>query len=418
MTKSAGLLIIKNSKVLLVKPRHMASDNNWSIPKGLIDKPSDRNIIETAIRETFEETGILIPKDKIDPSKRSLISYVDSKGILSKIIFYFVVEISDKEYNQYKISNDFDSSEIEAIAFFSAREARKKVYWKQQSVLNFLKADSFCINELELLIKLGYIYKVKHPVFPIWLYNITRKCKLHKNWNYTTLSCRGLILDDSGRIIARPFKKFFERHEIYPEVLNLLYKPIYSADKWDGALGVMYKYKNNYYICSKNNFNHYIGTIATDAFYNQLRHLNIKDLKDYTILFEIITLKNPFTINYTVADTIFPIAVINNKSAKNDFTRLEELEKVCVESTIKEGFVDIYEDGTMIKNKLPDFMNEYKKLKKLKEISFVRNSDKITGSLLDRKKIMDHSFNNLLTNLTQFFLSENEMYSEKLIFWL
>lgn len=173
MTNSAGLLIIKNSKVLLVKPRHMASDNNWSIPKGFIDKSSDRNIIETAIRETFEETGILIPKDKIDPSKRSLISCVDSKGILSKIIFYFVVEISDMEYNQYKISNDFDLSEIETIAFFSAREARKKIYWKQQSVVNFLKPDSFCINELELLIKLGYIYKVKHPVFPVWLYNIT-----------------------------------------------------------------------------------------------------------------------------------------------------------------------------------------------------------------------------------------------------
>ncbi|WP_449400680.1 NUDIX domain-containing protein [Chryseobacterium wanjuense] len=403
MTKSAGLLIIKNSKVLLVKPRHMASDNNWSIPKGLIDKSSDRNIIETAIRETFEETGILIPKDKIDPSKRSLISYVDSKGILSKIIFYFVVEISDKEYNQYKISNDFDSSEIETIAFFSAREARKRIYWKQQSVLNFVKPDSFCINELELLIKLGYIYKVKHPVFPIWLYNITKKCKVHKNWDYTTLSCRGLILDDSGKILARPFKKFFERNEMYPEILDILSKPICIADKLDGALGVMYKYKNSYYICSKNNFNHYVGILATDALYNQLHHLNIKDWKGHTTLFEIITFKTPFTINYTVEDTVIPIAVINNKSAKNDFTKLEELKNVDIKGTIREGFIDNYRDGTMIKNKLPEFINEYMKLKKLKEINFFNNSDKITGSLLDRKKIMDHNFNNLLTNFTNFF---------------
>jgi len=227
-----------------------------------------------------------------------------------------------------------------------------------------------------------------------------------------------LILDDSGQIIARPFKKFFERHEIFPEILDLLSKPIDSSDKWDGALGVMYKYKNNYYICSKNNFNHYIGTLATDAFYNQLLHLNIKDLKDYTILFEIITLKNPFTINYTIADTIFPIAVINNKSAKNNFPKLEELEKVGIESTIKEGFVDIYEDGTMIKNKLPDFMKEYKKLMKLKQLSCVRNSGKITSNLLDRKKIMDHNHNNLLINLKIFFNSENKKYTEKLIYWL
>ncbi|SMP30251.1 hypothetical protein [Chryseobacterium profundimaris] len=77
----------------------------------------------------------------------------------------------------------------------------------------------------------------------------------------------------------------------------------------------------------------------------------------------------------------------NNKSAKNNFTKLEELEKVGIESTIKEGFVDIYEDGTMIKNKLPDFMKEYKKLMKLKQLSFVRNSGKITSNLLDRKRL-------------------------------
>ncbi|REC60478.1 hypothetical protein DRF65_20660 [Chryseobacterium pennae] len=421
MTKSAGLLIIKNSKVLLVKPRHMASDSNWSIPKGIIDIEADGNIVETAIRETYEETGILIPKDKVDFSKRSLISYVDSNGILSKIIFYFVVEISDKEFNQYRISSDFDSSEIETIAFFSAREARKKIYWKQQSVLNFIKPDSFCINELELFIKLGYIYKVKHPVYPIWLYNITKKCKLHKIWNYTTLSCRGLILDDSGKIIARPFKKFFERNEIYPEVLDLLSEPLHTTDKLDGALGVLYKYKDSYYICSKNNFNHYIGALATDVFYNQLHHLFSKDLKEYTILFEVITLKNPFTVNYTGEDAIFPIAVVNNISAKNDFRKLEELEKLekfDIISTSKEGVVEFYEDGTMIKEKLPDFMNEYRKLKNLKEINFFCNSDKITGNILDRKKIIDHSNNNLLSNLMLFFSSENIEYKKILMYWI
>ena len=58
MIKSAGLLIIKNNKILLVKPKNIISDNNWSIPKGIIDESQDKNIIEAAIRETFEETGV------------------------------------------------------------------------------------------------------------------------------------------------------------------------------------------------------------------------------------------------------------------------------------------------------------------------------------------------------------------------
>ena len=82
---------------------------------------------------------------------------------------------SDDEYIEFKKSNSIDSSEIESFNFFSFREGRKKIYWKQQSVFNFLKQDSFCLDELELLIELGYIYKTKHPIFPLWLYNITTK---------------------------------------------------------------------------------------------------------------------------------------------------------------------------------------------------------------------------------------------------
>lgn len=419
MIKSAGLLIIKNGKALLVKPRTINSNNNWSIPKGIID-PNDKNIIETAIRETFEETGILIPQHKIDTSKRSIISYVDSKGLLTKIIFYFIVEISDEDYIEYKISERFDVSEIETFDFFPFREARKKIYWKQQSVLNFLKPDSFCINELEELIRLGYIYKVKHPTFPLWLYNITRKCKLYRNWNYTTLSCRGLILDESGKIVARPFKKFFEKKDIHQEILDILPENKVITEKLDGALGILYTYKNNHYICCKNNFNHYSGVKATDIFYNDFYPLEFPEIKDHTFLFEIISSKIPFTINYSIKDSIIPIGIIDNATIRNNFSILDHFGKleITTENVLSEGFVEFYADGTMIKNKSKDFMEEYKLLKKSKKRKFNDDFESSSHNLLDRKKVIDHSNINILKNFEDFSNSIILNYQEKIIYWI
>ena len=419
MIKSAGLLIIKNNKALLVKPKTVNSDNNWSIPKGIIDG-KDKNIIETAIRETFEETGILIPQQKIDTSKRSIISYVDSKGLLTKIIFYFIVEISDEDYIEYKISERFDVSEIETFDFFPFREARKKIYWKQQSVLNFLKPDSFCINELEELIRLGYIYKVKHPTFPLWLYNITRKCKLYRNWNYTTLSCRGLILDESGKIVARPFKKFFEKKDIHQEILDILPENKVITEKLDGALGILYTYKNNHYICCKNNFNHYSGVIATDIFYNDFYPLEFPEIKDHTFLFEIISSKIPFTINYSIKDSIIPIGIIDNATIRNNFSVLDHFGKleITTENVLSEGFVEFYADGTMIKNKSKDFMEEYKLFKKSKKRKFYADFESSSHNLLDRKKVIDHSTINILKNFEDFSNSIILNYQEKIIYWI
>ena len=418
MIKSAGLLIIKNNKALLVKPKTVNADSNWSIPKGIIDG-KDKNIIETAIRETFEETGILIPKHKIDTSKRSIISYVDAKGLLTKIIFYFVVEISDKEYIEYKTSEQFDISEIETFDFFSFREARKCIYWKQQSVLNFLKPDSFCINELEQLIRLGYIYKVKHPTFPLWLYNITKKCKLYRNWNYTTLSCRGLILDDSGKIVARPFKKFFEKKDIHREILDIIPEYKVTTEKLDGALGVLYVYKNNYYICCKNNFNHYSGVIATDTFYNNFHPLGLLEIENHTFLFEIISSKIPFTINYSIKDSIVPIGIVNNTTAENNSSVLEHFGKLKItpKNSLNEGFVEFYADGTMIKNKSEEFMKKYEVFKESKQKKFHNNMDKVF-SIIDRKKIINHNNINKLKNFENFFDSSIPTYKEIFISWL
>lgn len=71
---------------------------------------------------------------------------------------------------------------------------------------------------LELLqkhyIDKGLIIKQVHPTLPLSIYNYSRECQFNKNWDRYTLACRGLVLDNEGNVIAKPFPKFFNWEEI------------------------------------------------------------------------------------------------------------------------------------------------------------------------------------------------------------
>ena len=71
------------------------------------------------------------------------------------------------------------------------------------------------------------------------VYNYTAAAQYSGTWNEATLVCRGLIADADGRVVARPFGKFFNHDE--PQV------PVMPSDatmivteKWDGSLGILY----------------------------------------------------------------------------------------------------------------------------------------------------------------------------------
>ena len=68
---------------------------------------------------------------------------------------------------------------------------------------------------LDIYINEKLIITNKHPDFDIWILNYSPKAQSKKNWDIYTLSCRGLVIDGEGNILARPFQKFknFEEHE-------------------------------------------------------------------------------------------------------------------------------------------------------------------------------------------------------------
>lgn len=53
-----------------------------------------------------------------------------------------------------------------------------------------------------------------HPTLPLTIWNYTEKVQYEKLWDEVTLACRGLVtMDETGEVVARPFKKFFNMEE-------------------------------------------------------------------------------------------------------------------------------------------------------------------------------------------------------------
>ena len=74
---------------------------------------------------------------------------------------------------------------------------------------------------------------------PLRIYNYTPRATYDRAWNEATLTCRGLIVDDTDRVVARPFPKFFGPSEpdapAVPEG-----RPMVVTEKLDGSLGIAY----------------------------------------------------------------------------------------------------------------------------------------------------------------------------------
>ena len=82
--KACGSVIVKNGKVLLVYQQN----GFWGFPKGHME--AGETEIETAIRETYEETGL---RPSIDPAHRYEFSYFIKDSNIHKTVVLFLASL-------------------------------------------------------------------------------------------------------------------------------------------------------------------------------------------------------------------------------------------------------------------------------------------------------------------------------------
>jgi len=131
---SAGLVVIQDNKILLIHPTKASWKNSFSIPKGHVESGED--LIDAAIRETSEETGVDASDFAIENPTPQFIDYTDKKGNVYKRVYYWVAypssKIKKKDLKPQK-------GEADWAGFLSKKEAKDKIFWRFKSLLKLLK---------------------------------------------------------------------------------------------------------------------------------------------------------------------------------------------------------------------------------------------------------------------------------------
>lgn len=138
MKVTCGVFIINSDKKILLTHPTGFNNNYWSIPKGLSD--INETHIDAAIREVYEETGLILDKNKVF-KLGPLIKYNKKNKYLCS--FY---TISSKDISDYKIycnsmvyKNNVSFPENDMHCWATYEQALKMLHYTQIKPLMFLK---------------------------------------------------------------------------------------------------------------------------------------------------------------------------------------------------------------------------------------------------------------------------------------
>lgn len=211
----------------------------------------------------------------------------------------------------------------------------------------------------------GLVLENKHNTLPLTIYNYTNKVQYEDLWDDVLLQCRGLILNDNGGIVARPFKKFFniEESKHTPTAKFEVF------DKVDGSLGILFWFGDKWNISTRGSFHSDQSVRAT----SMLEDYDLSGLpKSHTHLLEIIYPENRIVVDYGKQQKLIYLSSIEVDSGEEVFCTSHNFE--CVKkydfndyTNIKnldwdnsEGFVVLFDNGDRCKIKFENYVRLHK----------------------------------------------------------
>jgi len=219
----------------------------------------------------------------------------------------------------------------------------------------------------------GLLMANKHPTKSLWILNYTQKVQFERLWDDVTLNCRGLVVDGSGRIVARPFRKFFnvEEHEDCNFLPSIPKDTSFQAfEKMDGSLGILFNYKGEWIFASRGSFESEQAVKGREILdkkgfvaHDDVTKASLWDKidKDYTYVFEIIYPENRIVVNYGDKEDVVLLGVIKTDDGEElsygsvktkyseYFTIVKRYDGVSEFDKLKEQFQDDVNEGLVIK---------------------------------------------------------------------
>ena len=207
----------------------------------------------------------------------------------------------------------------------------------------------------------------RHLRLPLFICNYSREVQYEKLWDDVTIATRGLVLDESGEVIALPFKKFFNYEEIIDNLPNEKYE---IFEKLDGSLGIGFWYDNEFHIATRGSFQ---SEQAAEARRMAEKYPYQNLPKEYTYLMEIIYKSNQIVCSYP-EDKLVILCVIHTKTGNElsyeetkdlmgNWPIAKRLDSNATLDSIKsligndeEGYVVKYESGLRMKIKGEEYV--------------------------------------------------------------
>ena len=261
------------------------------------------------------------------------------------------------------------------------------------------------IEKLNKYYEDGLLYKQVHPTLPLTIWNYSESVQYGNLWDEVTLQTRGLVTDNEGNIVARPFKKFFniEENKHTPTEHFDVY------EKMDGSLGILFNYKGEWVLATRGSFTSDQSVKGTEL----LQKYNYNRLNpDYTYLLDIIYPENRIVCTYDFEDLVLLGMIhtstgdeVNIHSGNNEDIRFKNLlnnlglnivkkydgisDYSYLKQSIadnKEGFVVRFSNGDRMKIKGEEYLRLHKIMTNLSTTGIwecLKNGDDVLELLKD-----------------------------------
>lgn len=170
---------------------------------------------------------------------------------------------------------------------------------------------------LDALAEQGWLTVRKHRTADLYIWNYTPQTVYKRYWTPETTMARGLITDGTGRIMARPFPKFFNLEELEGLGIAIPHEPFTVTEKVDGSLGILYFVNHVPYVSTRGSFEseqaqHATALLHAKYLYNvDWNHLEREGI---TLLWEIVYPENRIVCDYGALDDLILLAAINNET--------------------------------------------------------------------------------------------------------
>lgn len=129
--KTAGIFIFDKSDRLLIC--RATGQDHWSIPKGHVD--ANESIINAAIRETFEETGMDLSPFKHHMKKIEPVKYRSKKKELHSFIIHLQTNINVTALHCDSLIDESETPEIDKYELVTVKKAITKIHETQVKIL-------------------------------------------------------------------------------------------------------------------------------------------------------------------------------------------------------------------------------------------------------------------------------------------